>query len=187
MIRYIIGLGNPGKEYHNTPHNLGRVLVEQAGKAKELSWKKEKEFYWTDSKPSFVYLNSYMNNSGTAVLTLLKKFNCPANEILVCTDDFDIPLGSIRLRKKGSAGSHNGLKSILEHLQNQDFPRLRLGIGPLPEYSDPVSFVLKPFTKENKTLVEQTLEKALSAIESIISDGIDKAMNRFNGDKLTVK
>lgn len=179
-IRFIIGLGNSGKEYENTPHNFGKMLLETITKKKCLPWIKEKEFYWTNSNPSYVYLNGYMNHSGSAVKSLLKKFDCPSKEILICTDDFDIPLGRIRIRKNGSAGSHNGLKSIQEELVTQDYPRLRLGTGPLPTDKDPTHFVLQPFSKEDKKLMEETLLMATTAIETTLLEGIEKAMNRFN-------
>src|SRR3989338_6682383 len=107
MIRFIIGLGNPDEKYVDTPHNLGRVLVQGLAAEQKLSWNGEGSFLKTKSEPSFVILKTYMNASGQAVSDLLQKFNCPPEEVLVCYDDFDIPLGAVRVRKKGSAGTHN--------------------------------------------------------------------------------
>lgn len=180
MIRFIIGLGNPEEKYNFTPHNAGRYLVESVKNKKQFQWKKEKWFDWTDSNPSFVRLHSYMNESGEAVRELLTKFKCGAEEILICTDDFDLPLETIRIRKKGSAGSHNGLRSVIECLNTEEFPRLRLGIGPLSERADPIKFVLTPFPKAQRKSLDAMVEKASEAIAMILDLGIEKAMNKFN-------
>ena len=178
--RWIIGLGNPGFEYQETPHNLGRYFVEWVSQKKKLDWKKTKHFYWTDSNPGWVYLNTYMNLSGEAVRSLVQKFNPSNEELLICYDDFDLPLGRIRIRPQGSAGTHNGLKSILQHLQTQEVPRMRLGVGPLPLGADPANYVLKPFFKKNKGQIERVLEVAQQAVESMSLNGIAFAMNQFN-------
>lgn len=179
-VRFVIGLGNPEEKYRNSPHNLGCQLVEFIRKQKELKWKREKCFDCTESDPSYVRLHSYMNCSGEAILSLFQKFKGAAAETLICCDDFDLPLGTIRIRKRGSAGNHNGLKSVVEYLKTQDFARLRLGIGPLPAGEDPADFVLRPMSKVQETIAEQMIEKASLAIQVIVSDGLEIAMNRFN-------
>lgn len=179
-IQFIIGLGNPGDKYQHTRHNFGRDLVHSSVSQKNLKWNKERLFDWTDSHPRYIQLNTFMNLSGEAVSAVLTKFHSSPSHILVCYDDFDLPLGSIRIRKKGSAGSHNGVKSIIEHLKTQDFSRLRLGIGPLLPDQDPADFVLKPFLKSEQKQVQLTLVKASDAIETIFHSGLDTAMNQFN-------
>ena len=176
-IRFIIGLGNPGEKYQNTPHNLGRVLVEGLAESQKQSWNEEGSFLKTKSEPSFVILKTFMNVSGQAVQDLLQKFDCPPEEILLCYDDFDLPFGTIRIRKKGSPGTHNGMKSITERLATENFPRLRLGIGPVHPGIAPDEFVLLPFAKSKAKPVQAMLAKASQAIQVLIKEGIDKAMN----------
>jgi PTH1 family peptidyl-tRNA hydrolase len=180
-IRFVIGLGNPGEKYGGTRHNLGRSLVESVSRKKKCAWKKGRWFDWTEDPPSYVKLNAFMNASGQAVRLLLEEFGSSPQEILVLCDDFDLPLGTIRVRKKGSPGSHNGLKSLVEHLGSKNFPRVRLGIGPLPENEDPARFVLKPFPKKDEETLNAMMEKASGAIEAVLSENLDRAMNRFNG------
>lgn len=181
QIKFVVGLGNPGKDYKQTPHNLGRDLVEMIQKRENYNWKKEKWFEHTESVPSYVRLHSYMNLSGEAVAKLAERFDCTPDKILICCDDFDLPLGRIRIRKKGSAGSHQGLKSVVQHLGSSDFPRLRLGIGPLPDGEDPADFVLRPFAEEQWKAAKQMMEKAFEAVQMIFAQGLEAAMNRFNG------
>jgi PTH1 family peptidyl-tRNA hydrolase len=181
-IRFVVGLGNPEEKYRHTPHNVGRELVEFHRERLELpSWKKGKQFDWTDSTPSCVLLHAYMNLSGEAVRRLLEKFNADPRSLLVCLDDFDLPLGALRLRKKGSAGSHNGLKSVIERLGTEDFPRLRLGVGPVPPGADPARFVLEPFPKASADAVRSMIRKASEAVQAACSEGFEAAMNRHNG------
>jgi len=179
-IKFVIGLGNPEQKYFNTPHNLGRTLVEVLQAREKLSWKKERAYDYTESSPSYVRLHTYMNVSGEAVQKLFNRFGAKPEEILICCDDFDLPLGTIRLRKKGSAGSHNGLKSIIQLLNTQEFPRLRMGFGPIPPNANSITYVLKPFAKENYPAVKEMLEKATQAIDTMHIHGIDPAMNQFN-------
>lgn len=179
-IRAVIGLGNPEQQYKGTPHNLGRDLMEKIQKEKNLNWQKEKMYDYTLSNPSFARLNSYMNASGMALEQLVKKMRVEPAQLLICFDDFDLPLGTLRIRKKGSGGSHNGLKSIIESLATKDFPRLRLGIGPLPKEQEPSYFVLAPFSKAQKEIAEKMLEQAALAIETIAKEGLEFAMNRYN-------
>ncbi|MBI2915366.1 MAG: aminoacyl-tRNA hydrolase [Elusimicrobia bacterium] len=180
QIRFIIGLGNPGSSYKGTPHNLGRETVGFLAERKGLRWKKNDGYEWTDSQPSYVRLKTYMNLSGEAVSQLLREKSVSPPEILICSDDFDLNLGTIRIRKQGSAGSHKGLQSIIRRIQTEQFPRLRIGVGPLPKDQDPAEFVLKPFSKGDWEMVRQAIETASSAIEMILTTGLDKAMNHFN-------
>jgi PTH1 family peptidyl-tRNA hydrolase len=179
-LKYVIGLGNPGESYQNTRHNFGRALVSYIVAQKQYHWNHTSLFDWTSSSPSYIQLKTYMNQSGQAVLGVLKKFNAQAQDCLICFDDFDLPLGTLRIRKKGSAGSHNGLKSIIEHLGTLEIPRLRLGIGPILMHQDPADFVLRRFSKQEYPRVHETLIKASDALETIYTSGLEKAMNAFN-------
>jgi PTH1 family peptidyl-tRNA hydrolase len=180
MIQFIIGLGNPGEQYSRTPHNVGRRLVELLQKKEGCRWKKGDAFDTTESVPAYVRLHTYMNVSGEAVRRLLRNTGAKPEEILICTDDFDLPLGVVRIRKKGSAGTHNGLASVVEQLETEDFPRLRLGVGPMPKGMDPARFVLSPFSEPLEKEVDAVLEKAAQAVQTAVSDGVEAAMNRFN-------
>lgn len=167
-IKLIVGLGNPGKPYVATRHNIGRRVVEALQKA----------------KPEGVWLfipDSFMNVSGSSVAEFARRKACPPEAMLIVSDDFELPLGTLRLRRKGSSGGHNGLKSIFEALGTQGVPRLRIGIGPVPEGQDPKEFVLKPFSKsEEKKLKDEIIPRAQAAALCAASEGIDKAMNEFN-------
>lgn len=177
---YVIGLGNPGEKYLHSRHNLGRQLVELLREKKKLKWENDEGTERTESHPSLVRLKCYMNLSGIEISRLLKKSGVGPKEILVCNDDFDLPLGAIRIRKRGSPGSHNGLKSIVEVLGTDEFPRIRLGVGPLPSGINPADFVLEPISKEEQKTVQEMMEKAMNAVESIVTEGMETAMNRFN-------
>ncbi len=179
-IKFVVGLGNPGRKYERTPHNLGRRLAESLADQENLRWKHSELFDCTDSEPVFVRLNTFMNLSGEAVLGMMSHFHCEAEEMLVCYDDFDLPFGAIRIRKKGSAGTHNGIKSIVEHLANQNFARLRIGIGPIPPGADPAEFVLHPFSHEHEQSVQEIIGRAVQAIKCAAEKGVDQAMNQFN-------
>lgn len=180
-IRFVIGLGNPGEQYRNSPHNLGRELIEEIQKKMKSPWIKGKWFSRTKGNPSFVQLHTNMNLSGEAVQKLVSQFQVSPEEILVCCDDLDLPLGKIRIRKKGSAGTHNGLKSIVAALGSEDFPRLRMGIGPTPQGISATDFVLQPLEKEHRELAQKMTQTAVEAVQFILSDGLSAAMNRFNG------
>ncbi len=179
-ISFIIGLGNPEDKYCHTPHNIGREFVEWLADQEQLKWHSHKHFDIAEHSPSFVRLKAYMNLSGEAVFELLKKFSCESQKILIVTDDFDLPLGTIRVRKKGSAGTHNGLKSIIQHLQTEEFPRLRLGVGPLPLGKDPARFVLDRYSKEAQAMIGPVFERARGAVEAAFDRGVEAAMNEFN-------
>jgi len=180
LIRFVIGLGNPDAKYAATPHNLGRVLVEKAAEARKLKFREGSSFVSTEGEPSFVLSKTYMNESGKAVSDLLTKEGATPQEILVCYDDFDLPVGTLRIRKKGSGGTHNGMKSIVERLTSEDFPRLRIGVGPVPPGEDAAAFVLKPIPKSQWEAHKNALDRALEAMESIFIEGLEKAMNKFN-------
>lgn len=182
----IIGLGNPGKNYANTRHNVGFNTIDLLASRNNIKVNKIKfksvygEGFIFDKKVILLKPHTYMNNSGMAVLDLVNFYKLPIENILVIVDDIDIEFGTIRIRKKGSAGTHNGLKSIIYHLQSEEFPRIKIGIGNRREGQDLADFVLSKFTKEERVDIELAIEKAAMAVEAILADGIDKAMNEFN-------
>lgn len=180
MARFVIGLGNPDVKYQATPHNMGRVLIEIAAEARKLKFKEGSSFVSTEGEPSFVLPKTYMNVSGQAVADLLAKYGATPQEILVCYDDFDLLVGTVRIRKKGSAGTHNGMKSVVERLGTEDFPRLRIGVGPVPPGEDPSAYVLKAIPKSHLKDFKRALDRAHEALEAILKDGLEKAMNSFN-------
>jgi PTH1 family peptidyl-tRNA hydrolase len=167
-IKLVVGLGNPGRSYASTRHNIGRRVVERLEKKKPDGI----QTYFPDV---------FMNTSGGPVARIVRKKGLFPENILVILDDFELPLGRLRIRLKGSSGGHNGLKSVLENLGTQDVPRLRVGIGPVPTEEDPADFVLKPFTSGEKKEVEKAIEEAAEAVCVAASEGIETAMNRFNG------
>ena len=182
----IIGLGNPGKEYANTRHNIGFNTIDLLAKRNNILINKIKfksvygEGFINGEKVILMKPQTYMNNSGIAVKELCDFYKISAKNIIVLVDDIDIEFGKLRIRKKGSAGTHNGLKSIIYHLQDDNFPRIKIGIGKPKENQDLANFVLGKFTEEERREIEITIENAALAIETIIKEDIDMAMNQFN-------
>lgn len=177
----ICGLGNPGKDYQFTRHNLGYMVVDKFAAIKNVSFLPGKGDYLI-AKYEKIYImkpTTYMNNSGIAIKEFLEKNPLKAENILVILDDMDLPLGVIRIRKSGGSGGHKGLESIIYHLQTESIPRLRMGIGRY-EGTDPVEWVLSPFTDEEISSVEQAIKKAINAVLTFVNDGIEKAMSQFN-------
>ncbi len=166
-IKLVVGLGNPGKAYAATRHNIGRRVVELLQKDKSS----DVQLYVTDV---------FMNTSGVPVAQLVHKKGLLPENLLVVSDDFELPLGSLRFRPKGSSGGHNGLQSILDHLGTEDVPRLRVGIGPVPSGENPAEFVLKPFTSSEKKRAQKAIAQAAKAVRAAAASGIESAMNQFN-------
>jgi PTH1 family peptidyl-tRNA hydrolase len=184
----IVGLGNPGAEYEWTRHNLGFMLVErlarEAGRevrraeCRALVGLAELE----GRRVELVKPQTYMNLSGESVGCLLgkRKGLKPATDLIVVCDDLALPFGTIRLRPRGSAGGHNGLKSIIAHLKTEEFPRLRIGIQPEHPLFDARGFVLERFPQGVRGEVEKVLERSADAIRAALRDGIDRAMAKCN-------
>ncbi len=181
----IAGLGNPGKQYEKTKHNAGFMVIDQLAKKHEINIGKLKykaligEGKISDARVIFIKPQTYMNLSGTAIREIMSFYKIPPENLIVIYDDFDVDLGKIRIRAKGSAGTHNGMKSIISEIQSQDFPRIRVGIGKEHE-SDVVDFVLSQFSKADERLIADAIEKASLAAAAIVTNGIDKAMNEYN-------
>lgn len=183
----VIGLGNPGRAYDGTRHNVGFDTIDCLAERNNVKLNKIKhkavygETYINNEKVILVKPQTYMNRSGECVLDIYSYYNIPIENIIVIYDDIDIKFGSLRIRQKGSAGSHNGMKSIIYHLQSEHFPRIRIGIGKPEEGMDLADFVLSRFTKDEREIIDSTIERAALAVETIISQGLNKAMNEYNG------
>ena len=192
--KIIIGLGNPGEDYASSLHNVGFMCVNYFARKNGIRFdKKQAEARTGSGKVAGIQIlvarpHTYMNRSGEAVSRLVKKFRLNTEDVLVIYDDLDLPLGKIRIRQDGGPGGHNGIKSIIQELGSQDFPRLRVGIGrPMDteglhedKNADVITYLLSEFPPEVKTAINQVLPKVNEAIFSIISEGITAAMNRFN-------
>lgn len=193
-LRCVVGLGNPGKEYENTRHNAGFIAVDYIAYKLGITFKPMKgNFYCATYLSSesqeifFIKPTTFMNMSGWAVYDFALMENIKPEEILVVLDDFSLEFGQIRIRKKGSDGGHKGLGSIIYMFNTDNIPRLRIGIGPLPEGVDPVEYVLSPFSEPERAELENVLKRVYEAVFAIIEKGIDYAMNRFNRTKKEVK
>jgi PTH1 family peptidyl-tRNA hydrolase len=187
--RLIVGLGNPGAQYARTRHNVGFQLVERLATGWQAAWKLEKKFNATVAQAAWhgqglllARPETFMNCSGDAVGALTEYFRVPLDRVLVAVDDADLPLGQIRLRARGSSGGHHGLESIEQRVGSRDFPRLRIGIGRTDDGRREIAdYVLAPFAKVETALLDAVLAAAASQVECWVDDGIEKAMNRFNG------
>ena len=182
----IAGLGNPGAEYAQTKHNVGFMLLDTLAKHLEApEWKTKRDALVTETrigaeKALLVKPLTYMNDSGRAIGPLLTWYKLRPEDLIVAHDDMDIPVGMIRIRKKGSAGGHNGIKSVLYHMQDENFPRVRIGIGRPPVGWTVIKHVLTPFSPDDRILIDEVIDRLVPAVECIVRDGVDLAMNRFN-------
>jgi len=187
--RLIVGLGNPGARYARTRHNVGFQLLDRLAGRWQAAWKPEKKFQasvaqaeWQGQSLLLVQPQTFMNSSGETVGALTAYYRVPLARVLVAVDDADLPLGEIRLRARGSSGGHHGLESIEQHVGSRDWPRLRIGIGRTADGRREITdFVLAPFEKDEAPVVEAVLTAATGQVECWVADGIEKAMNRFNG------
>ena len=179
--RLVVGLGNPGAEYAGTRHNVGFMLLDRMAMRK-VDWRREKAWNALVATVDGVVLlkpQTYMNLSGEAVASLARFYKIPPESVLVVLDDMALGLGRLRLRSGGSAGGHNGLQSILQHLGTKDVARLRIGIGGAAQ-GEAVGHVLGRFRKDEQAALEEVLERAEAAIRKIQCDGLQEAMNAFN-------
>jgi len=188
-LHLIVGLGNPGKEYENTRHNVGWRVMDELARRYGLKFDKKEKKSITASgiingkKVILAKPQTYMNLSGEAVRGLVDFYKIDTERLLTISDDLDLPLGTLRLRKTGSAGGQNGLKSIIQHLGgNQNFNRVRFGIGRPPGKMNPKDYVLGGFKGDDAILVVEVVDRAANAVETWLAEGIDLAMTRHNGD-----
>lgn len=180
----IVGLGNPGARYGNTRHNIGFMVLEALAQDLALSFKKTR-FGLVAKGNGFWLLKplTFMNLSGQAVGPMLRWHRLTPSDLFVVGDDLDLPLGRVRLRRGGSSGGHNGLKSIIETIGTDQFSRLRLGIDRPPAGTPVIDWVLTPFSKTEQELLGQVIARATKAVHTVLTDGVGVAMNRFNGDQ----
>jgi PTH1 family peptidyl-tRNA hydrolase len=182
----VVGLGNPGREYEKTRHNLGFMLVDVLAEQSGSHIKREEcrslvgRFGIENQTVELAKPQTYMNLSGEAVSCLLKREDRSIEKLIVISDDLALPFGTIRIRPKGTHGGHNGLRSIIGCLGTQDFIRLRIGIQPEHPVANTRNFVLENFSKTESETVKKILEESADAIRSVISEGTEKAMARFN-------
>jgi PTH1 family peptidyl-tRNA hydrolase len=183
----IVGLGNPGKEYEDTRHNVGFRVVDGIAKEYNIQINRQKfkgtygEGIINGEKIMLLKPVTYMNLSGQSVREVVDFYNLKNHEILVIYDDISLEVGKLRIREKGSAGGHNGIKSIIEHLGSDVFSRIKIGVGQ-PD-TDLVKHVLGKFTKEEKAVLDESIEAATKATAEIIKNDVKAAMNQFNGFK----
>ncbi|MBV8892621.1 MAG: aminoacyl-tRNA hydrolase [Acidobacteria bacterium] len=186
-MKLIVGLGNPGIEYQFTPHNFGFLALDRI--ALEYAVRVERRNCRASTARAVIQGHqvllakpeTYMNLSGLAVRELVAKYEInPAEDLILIYDELDLPLGTIRIRKRGSSAGHNGIESVIGALDTSEFLRIRLGAAPDGKVGDLVKFVLTPFRKAQLKMVDEVLDRTLEAVEAILGNGPDAAMNRFN-------
>ena len=185
-MKVIVGLGNPGAQYENTPHSIGFEAVDAIAAAMGATWQEKKQFSCLMARGTFagqqVILakpQTYMNLSGNSVAPLVKYNNATAADLLVIQDDIDLPVGRMRIRKTGSCGGHNGIRNIISALGTTAFTRLKLGVG--KDKTDVVAHVLGKFDPATRKTMDAVVAEAVHAAELILTQGPDKAMNTYNG------
>ena len=182
----VVGLGNPGRRYAGTRHNVGFTCIKRLAKEWKIRLRKKifhSKAFQVERKGEKVLLAlpmTYMNNSGLAVKEILKGRGVKPEHFIVVYDDLDIPLGEIRIRKKGGPGTHKGMSSIVQEIGTTEFPRIRIGIGPLSPDEDATEYVLSPFNEAEDPHLDKGLKKAQEAVEMVLSGGVEKAMNLYN-------
>ncbi len=180
-IRLVAGLGNPGREYQRTRHNVGFMVLDRLAADGQLPWDYSEKWgaAWAKTNVILVKPATFMNRSGQPLAAIANFYKIAAEEILVVLDDFALPLGRLRIRTKGSSGGHNGLESIFEHFGTEEMPRLRIGIGAAPSRGS-VDYVLGRFFEEEQPVVDSTIKRAAEAVKCAIDKGLFAAMNVFN-------
>lgn len=184
----IVGLGNIGKKYKNTRHNIGFQCLDFIhAEWKIENWHEEKKFdayiartEWSEKKLILAKPVTYMNLSGEAVKKISKFFKLSPEQIIIIYDDLDLPFGNIRIRKNGGPGTHNGMKSIIENLKTENFPRIRLGIETREEKTEATSYVLGTWLKKEEKVLKKIFENAKNALETALKEGFEKTMENYN-------
>ena len=182
-MRVIVGLGNPGRAYAHTRHNVGFDVLDlfaKRHKARILGRQYRAlvgSFDLLGEQILLVKPQTYMNESGTALSAIARKHNLQADDFLVVYDDMDLPLGKVRIRMDGSSGGHKGMNSIIQHFHSKDFPRIRVGIG---HGGEAIDHVLTRFNRKDKVIIDQAIDQAADALDMILNEGIEAAMNLYN-------
>lgn len=182
-FRLIVGLGNPGREYRETRHNVGFMIVDRLAARERVEFRTEKSWQAEVARYDDVLLCkplTYMNLSGQAARPISQFYKIEPSQMLVILDDMALPLGKLRLRSSGSSGGHNGLQSMIEHFGTRDLPRLRIGIGAAPGADRAVGHVLGKFAAEERESLAESLDRAVASIDRAQTDGFAVAMNAFN-------
>lgn len=186
-MKMIVGLGNPGKEYEKTKHNVGFMVIDAIADKLGVSVDKKQcqaliqTATWEGEKILLVKPQTYMNLSGQAVMELINYYKDKIDDFVIVHDDLDLPTGQLRFKQNGSAGGHNGIKNIIAHVNSNEFDRLKIGIG--RGKSDVKDYVLSNFGGEEKKLIEEAVEKSVDALYIWLKQGIGPAMNQVNGKK----
>ncbi len=183
----IVGLGNIGKEYDNTRHNVGFMAIDELARRQNVAVSRLKyraKTAQTTIKDTRIFLmkpTTYMNLSGESIIEAMQYYKLNPDQVLVITDDTSLPVGSIRIRRKGSAGGHNGLKSIIKHLATEAFPRIKIGVGdkPHPDY-DMAKWVLSRFSPQESKQLNDAITNTCDAVELMLAEHIDAAMAKYN-------
>ena len=185
-MKVVVGLGNPGAQYANTPHSVGFEVVDRIASECGAAWEEKRQFKCLMTRATLagqsvllVKPQTFMNLSGESVAPVVKYHNATAADLLVLQDDIDLAVGKLRIRKAGSCGGHNGIRNIIERLGTQVFVRIKLGVG--KDKSNVVGHVLGKFDPETRAVMDRVVEAAAKAAAAVISDGPDKAMNEYNG------
>ena len=185
-MKIIVGLGNPGKEYEKTRHNIGFMAVEKLAEIMDININKNKfnglvgEGLYNGEKIMLIKPQTFMNLSGNCVQEAASFYKVDTEDIIVIYDDIDIEFGKIRVRPNGSPGTHNGMRNITERLQTQNFPRIRVGAGRPKEGQQLYEFVLSQFDDEEMEIIQNSIKNAANAAVEITKNGLLKAMNQFN-------
>lgn len=185
-MKLVVGLGNPGKKYERTPHNLGFLIIDRIATGNEVTVRKKLcdalvGEWWSDGeKVLLLKPQTYMNCSGEAVRCALRKFGAASDDLVVVYDDLDLPFGRIRIRPRGGAGGHRGLASIIEAVGGAPFYRVRIGIGRPSEGMDAEAYVLEPFSSKEMGELNDVIPRAAEAVLSLLKEGGQRAMERFN-------
>jgi PTH1 family peptidyl-tRNA hydrolase len=182
----IVGLGNPGLKYAANRHNVGFRCLERLAAAHNLTFdKQQKKARVTlgaicGRRVVLAQPQTFMNDSGQAVAPLAQFYQVPPERLLIVYDDLDLPPGTLRMRPEGGSGGHKGVRSIIEQLGDESFARLRIGIGRPPGQMDPAAYVLQDFAADEEPVVEEALERAVAAVETWLTEGVEMAMSRHN-------
>lgn len=187
-IKLIVGLGNPGDKYDKTRHNIGFEAIDRLADTWQMAWRENSRFkgYYSEGaaptlgKVRLLKPTTYMNHSGQAVRSVCDWYKFSPDSVLIIYDDLDLPVGRLRLRLSGSAGGHNGMKSIISHLGTETFPRLRIGIKKTEANKDTISHVLGKFSPEEQPAIKEALNQIPEVVKVALTDGIEKAMSLYN-------
>lgn len=188
-LTIIAGLGNPGNKYESTRHNVGFCVIDYLAEKHGIKVNRLKHKALTGEgsikgeRVLLVKPQTFMNLSGESLREAVEWYKLSAENTIVIYDDVDLPAGTVRIRPKGSSGTHNGMKSVIYQLQSDEFPRIRIGVGKAPEGWDLADYVLSKFSAEEVPVIRQCIERAAGAAEAIVSSGIADAMNQYNGER----